>query len=400
MSARLPARVLYSEGNTDGTIGGSYYSLLYLLEGLDRTRVSPLLVLRADTPLIDRFRQAVGDVRIVPRTPTLTFGERATPWLRWALRPAQRLLNLTRFCLAVLRLAGWLRRERIDLVHLNNSVTSNHDWMLASMLVGVPCLTHERGLNDEYSAMARWCAPRLAAILCISQAVCDKLVECHVTSDNLVLVPNGLDPKIVSPTQPADEVRRSLGIGPDRRVIGMVGNIRGWKGQEIVVRALALIRERVPAVTCVFVGEATAADADYEAKLRGLIDTLGLQSNVIFAGHYRNVADPLSIMEVAIHASVSPEPFGRVLLEAMAMRRPVVGSRGGAVTEIVLDGVTGFTFRPGDVDDLAEKTVRLLVDSELASRLGEAGYRRVESEFHVTTNIARTLSAYGQILGW
>ncbi len=399
MNVRRLARVLYSEGNTDGTVGGSYYSLLFLLQNLDRTRVDPLLVLRADTPLLDRFRKAVGDVRIFPRRPAFTFGDRAGPALRWALRPVQRACNVARFYLAVVGLARFIRRERIDLVHLNNSVTSNHDWMLASMLARVPCVTHERGLNERYSPMARWCAPRLAAILCISQAVYDKLVEHDVSHTNLVLVHNGLDPQTLFATATPEDVRKEFGIGLDRRIIGMVGNIREWKGQEIVVRALPLVRDLFPEVTCLFVGEATDADSAYVQRLRTLISDSGLENTVVFSGYCPNVANPLSVMEVAIHASVAPEPFGRVLLEAMAMRKPIVGSAGGAVTEIVVNGSTGLTFPPGDERALAEGVCRLLGDPAGAQRLGEAGYRRLVSDFGIEANVARTLAAYDRVLG-
>lgn len=395
-----PARVLYVEGNYDGTVGGSYFSLLFLLENLDRARFDSLLVLRRDTPLMPRFEAAAGRVRIIKRTPPFQVPPtwRRVPLVGFFCGAFQSLVNLWRFYLTVFRLSRVLRRERVQLVHLNNSVTSNHDWMLGAMLARVPCITHERGLNDVYSPMARWCARRLARVICISQAVHDKLVERSVTRDNLVLIHNGLDPAQVVPTCSAEAFRQKFGIPADHLVIGLLGNIREWKGQEIVVRALPHIVRRVPNVTCLFVGEAATNDQAYLARLQTLIKEFGITRNVVFTGYCRQVADALNVMALSIHASTWPEPFGRVLLEAMAMRKPVVGSRGGAVTEIVLDGATGYTFTPSDPEDLAARVVELLEHPERARAFGEAGYARLISDFHIASNVAKTMAVYDDVL--
>lgn len=395
-----PARVLYLEGNYDGTVGGSYYSLLFLIENLDRARFQPVLVLRRDTPLMARFRAAADHVTIIPRRTPLQVPAawRRAPLLGPILKAIQGATNVLRFYGEVFRLSRVIVREQADLVHLNNSITSNHDWMMAAMLARVPCITHERGLNDHYSGRARWCAPRLARIICISQAVYDKLVERSVARNNLVMIHNGLDPAQVVPTQSAEAFRESFRIPADHQVIGLLGNIRPWKGQEVVVRALPDIVRRVPRVTCLFVGEAATGDQPYLTKLRTLARELGVEQHVVFTGYCPQVADALNVMSVAIHASTSPEPFGRVLLEAMAMRKPVVGSRGGAVTEIVVDGVTGTTFEPGNPADLASAVSSLLEQPDRARAFGEAGYARLVAEFHIARNVARTMAVYDEVL--
>ena len=99
-------------------------------------------------------------------------------------------------------------------------------------------------------------------------------------------------------------------------------------------------------------------------------------------------------MDVAVHTSITPEPFGRVLLEAMAMHKPVVGSRDGAVPEIVVDGETGYTFEPGNPEPLAARILDLLEHPDRARAFGEAGYRRLVDEFHVDRNVERTMAVY------
>jgi glycosyltransferase involved in cell wall biosynthesis len=398
------ARILYCEGNIDGTIGGSYYSLLYLIEGLDRARYEPLLILHRDSAMRPRFEAAGAEVRILERPRPVRVPGRAStlcrryPALCAPLAVAQSALNFFRFNLYVLALARLLRRERIDLVHLNNSITSNHHWMLAAVLTRTPCITHERGVNHRFTRLARWLAPRLAAIVCISKASHDALVQHRIVNARLEVIQNGLDPARIVPRRSAAEVRAAFGLPETGAIIGLLGNIRRWKGQEVLVRALPAIVRSCPGVTCVFVGEATAGDREYEARLQALIDELGVRRHVVFAGFQANVADALSVMDVAVHASITPEPFGRVLLEAMAMKKPVVGSRDGGVLEIVVEGQTGLTFAPGNADELAAQVVALLQDPARARAFGQAGYERIVAEFHIARNVERTMAMYQRVL--
>ena len=111
-------------------------------------------------------------------------------------------------------------------------------------------------------------------------------------------------------------------------------------------------------------------------------------------GYRSDVADCVNALDVMIHASTDPEPFGRVLLEGMALRKPLVASRGGAVPEIVVDGETGLLFEPGDADDLDHALGDLVGNTGRRNRMGEAGYRRLIDEFGLDRNVERTQNLY------
>jgi glycosyltransferase involved in cell wall biosynthesis len=108
-----------------------------------------------------------------------------------------------------------------------------------------------------------------------------------------------------------------------------------------------------------------------------LIDEAGIGANVRFTGYQADPAGFVSMMSIVIHASIVPEPFGMVVLEAMAQRKPVIGSRAGGVVEMVVDGETGYTFPPGHHATLARGLIGLLNVPDRARRMGEAGYRRL-----------------------
>ena len=393
-----PARVLHCEGNLDGTIGGSYFSLLYLAIGLDKTRFEPLIVFHRPNPLESTFHAAGLRTRVIPAPGAFNLPGGSTPIVGRISGLVQKTVNSARFLWQVWRCARILRAERIDLLHLNNSLNRSHAWMIGARLAGVPCVVHERGINHRFPRIVRLLAPRVDAVICISQAVRDNLVVRGITRDNLVIISNGLDPAKVVPKRPAAAVRDALGLPAGTRLIGLVGNIKEWKGQDVLVRALPAILARVPDVHCLFIGDTAASDKPYEHRVRALADELGVATRVAFTGYQKDVPDFINALEVAIHASVAPEPFGRVLLEAMALRKPVVGSRSGAVPEIVVDGQTGFTFEPRSADALAEAVVTLLQDGDRARRMGEAGLSRLDSVFHIRLNVERTMRLFDHLL--
>lgn len=389
MSSVTPVRVLYVEGNPDGTVGGSYFSLLFLVRGLDRQRYQPIVVFAADNPLIPRFREAGIETRIVPPgQPVRLPGGRVG-------RLVAQVPNFLRGFVAEPRaLAAWLRAERIGLVHLNNSILRNHGWMMGARLAGVPCLTHERGINPAFSTRARLLARGLRAVICISGAVHENFLRCGLGHLPLVTIPNGLDPADMKVTRPRRAVLDELGVPDGRLVVGIVGNIRRWKGQEVVIRAVGRLREAVPDMVLVLVGDTAKEDAGYRQHLDTLVRDLGLERRVIVTGYRSDVADCVNALDVMIHASTDPEPFGRVLLEGMALRKPLIASRGGAVPEIVVDGETGLLFEPGDAEDLARALVSLAGDLDRRVRMGEAGYRRLVDEFGLDRNVERTQNLY------
>lgn len=397
-------RIVYCEGNLDGTIGGSYFSLLFLVAGLNREQFEPIVVFRRTNALMEKFQDAGVEVVVFPPPEPVRLGlprdtSRLPIWLRPIVVVRQGINFLRVFAWDGLKLAWWLRKKRVDLVHLNNSVTRTHSWMLAAKFLGIPCITHERGMNTRYSSISLYFAPRLAKVVCISRAVRDNLLHHGVTKDNLVVIYNGIDPDQYRPTLTSSEVRRQLGIAPDAPVVGMVGNIRAWKGQEVVVRAIGDLREKYPGLACLLVGTATESDSGFLEHLQKLAIRLNVADNLIWTGYQREAGNFTNAMDVVIHASTDPEPFGRVIIEAMALGKPVVGAAAGAVPEILNEPECGLTFPPGDHRVLASMVDRLLKDKALARRMGDAGKQRVKYEFHVSANIERTERVYREVLG-
>lgn len=392
-------RILFCENNVDGTVGGSYYSLLYLVKGLDRSRYEPIVVFYTEHTLLPAFREAGIEAQVWRRARAFSFGSRARGVLGPPLVVLQKALNVVwTFLIPALVRAWFLVTRNIRIVHLNNSVLYNHDWMLAARLARRRCLTHERGINDRYPSAARHFGRGLDAVICISDAVRDHMRERGADFGNLVTIHNGLDPATMRLQVAPEALRAAHGLAPGDTVLCMIGNIKAWKGQDTLVRAMDRVRRELPSARCLLVGDTSPSDRPYEGTLRELAASLGLERHVIFAGFQRNVADYLMMCDVMVHASVLPEPFGRVILEAMACRKPVVGSRAGAIPEIVEEGRTGLTFPPGDAEKLADAILAVVKDPAEARRMGERGYERLVQKFHISRNVEATQRTYETLL--
>jgi glycosyltransferase involved in cell wall biosynthesis len=388
-----PARVLYCESSADGTIGGSHYCLLHLLEHLDRSRFEPLTVFYEPHALLPRF-EAASETIVHPKDAPVHWqgGGGLLPMLG-------RGVNFAKFMGVVAGHVSFMRRHRIDLLHLNNSITRHQDWMLAARLAGIPCIVHERGLSDSYTARDKAYASRVQLIVPMSAWIRDHMIARGVDGANIRVMYDGLDPALVKVTTDAAAMRAAWDVPADARVVGIVGNIRPWKGQETVVKAVIEAARRFPDLVCFFVGATTPADEAYLAGMKALLSAAGLEHRVRFTGYQKDVPNFINMMEVLIHASVAPEPFGMVVLEGMAQRKPVIGSRAGGPVEMIVEGETGFTFPPGDAGELAARLADLLGDPARAQRMGAAGYDRLTNEFTMSHYMDNIHETYRAILG-
>jgi glycosyltransferase involved in cell wall biosynthesis len=387
-----PKRILYVEGNTDGTVGGSYFSLLLLASRLDRNRFQPVVVFATDNELIPRFRSA--GIETMVRRPQRPIA------FRWpAARFVAKFLN---FILGAIvepgRLVVLMRRERVALVHLNNGIIKNHAWMVAAWIARLPCVSHERGINAGFLPRARLLARSLDAVICISGAVHRSMLANDLGHLPLMTIHNGLDVDEMRVTRAANDIRAELGLNPGSRLIGMIGHIRAWKGQEILVKAMALLKDEFPDLVCLLVGAISPEEQWYQARLERQIDASGLAGRILITGNRPDVANYINALEIQVHASVAPEPFGRVLLEAMALSKPLVASRDGAVPEIVVDGATGMLFEPGNPVSLAACLRRLLLRPAEALAMGQEGRRRLEQSFSVKKCTMQVESVYEGLL--
>jgi glycosyltransferase involved in cell wall biosynthesis len=234
---------------------------------------------------------------------------------------------------------------------------------------------------------------RFAAMIAVSEAVRVSLAASGWPAERLVTVPNGvpLSGVWVSPAA----VRHTLGLVPDGGPhVGAMGRLCPTKGLDILVRAVARLQARWPALTLVFVGDDPTGEA-YEQQLADLASRLGVR--VRFCGYQAEAARFLPAFDVLAVPSRA-EPFGLVTAEALARGVPVVATRAGGSGEIIRDGVDGLLVPPDDPTALAAALERLLADDELHARCAAAGPERVASAFSIDRQVAATERVYERVV--
>jgi len=365
--------ILYLDHATE--LGGAEHSLLELLRALDRGRFAPTLACPAGR-LADRAAQL--DVPVVHLAVEKLKSRNPLASL-WRLRRGSR------------RLRRLLADGGFALVHANTLRTAVYA-STAARAAGVAFVWHVR--DSRVPGLTRaWLLRRCDAAIATSQFLAHSLGR----SRKLHLVPNGIDPARVPPEAAAAAFRSEFGIPPEAPVVGCLGRIRPWKGQGHFLQVAARLAAHLPEAVFLVVGSTLFPDPgrDYQAELRAEAERLGITDRVRFTGHRDDPLAALGAMSIVANCS-EHEPFGRVLIEAMACRRPVVAFRSGAVPEIVVDGSTALLVPFGDVDAMAQAVLDLVRSPMRAEAYGEAGRQRVAAHFSLQASTAKVEALYTQ----
>ena len=203
---------------------------------------------------------------------------------------------------------------------------------------------------------------------------------------------NGLPP--VPPVCEADRraFRASLGLGPTDVLVSLVGRLNHWKGQDLLVRALAILQlqGRLGPLQAAIVGDGFAGHEDVRATLVAQVDQAGLTRQVHFVPFRADIYPVWWASDIAVVPSLEPEPFGLVAIEAMACGVPVIAAAHGGLLDIVEHEVSGLLFPPRDPDALAQALLRLAGDAALRQHLGAAGKRRQAAQFSLQSQVQQT----------
>jgi glycosyltransferase involved in cell wall biosynthesis len=194
-----------------------------------------------------------------------------------------------------------------------------------------------------------------------------------------------------------ETVRMALGIPPERRIVGLAGMIRPWKGQMVLVKAMELVKNRHPEALALIMGgvsDQDPRDREYYEQICAYIHDRELAHWIRLLEYQPNAPEFLQTFDVMVHTAIDPEPFSRVVIEGMALERPIVASATGGTPEAIVDGVSGFLVPADDPDALAERIGVLLDRDDLRMRFGRTARETVEEKFLIQGHIARTQAVY------
>lgn len=386
-------RILYIELNEDGTVGGSHRIQADLVTRLP-SDYQPVVLHYETNSWAESLRESGVEVHLWD---SVRARERAAMARGGKIGSALALAGMIR------TRARFLRTHRIDLVHLNNSPFQGlDDWLPACRLARVPCATYAMGdARPEPSRLRRTLMRGFDLVLPLSRLVEDSLVDNGLRPDRLILAYPGMDLERISAAdpRPAAEVRAEFGVSDDRVLAVMVGNIRPWKGQHVVVEALGHLPDHLRRrLTVLMVGDVGPEYVEYTEGLRSRAAELGVDSDTLkLTGRRTDVPDLLEAGEIAIHATVTPEPFGLVVLEALIHGCAVVAAGAGGPVEMIDTG-SGLLHDPEHPEQLAQHLSFLLEDADARRRLATEGRTRAR-RFDVREHVRIVTEAYRGLLG-
>lgn len=306
-------------------------------------------------------------------------------------------------CAAVRCLVRLLRAGEVDIVHAHNGRTAfsaalavllaRHGRSVFTQHFLAPDYVEARGMNTQLRRLAhRWVNRHIHHFIAVSQAVRDGIVSRReAPASHITVIPNGIFPDLGA-LQPASVVRAELGIADSQPLVVSAGRLEPEKNPGLLLEAMALVTGAVPHAVCVLAG-----DGSLENALRERTGSLGLGDMVRLPGFCSDVNSLLNAADVFVLPS-SVESFGLVLVEAMALEKPVIATQVGGPLEIVADGVTGLLVPPADPAAMAEAIRALLADPERRRAMGEAGRARFEAQFTAERMARETVEVYRKVL--
>ena len=380
--------VLYLDNSY--TFGGAINSLEYLVRALDKERYEPILVTGQPKDFLSEHFNGITYYHIKLKL----------PWVNNTFYKALKSIPLFRKkmmlkIVTMIRGIYWTvsnvlpeafkyyrigRRHHVKLVHLNNILGSQLAGILAARMLGVPCVAHLRDFEDP-RPYTRLYAKLIHHHIAISSAIRDNLLELGVPEEKIAIIYDAIDLDEFNEGIDIEYLRKEFAIERYHKLFGIFGRVKGWKGTKEFILEAAKEVEANPNALAIVVGSQSDGGEEYYNEVKELTRSLGIEQKVIFTGYRTDIPALMKLMDIIVHSSIAPEPFGMVVIEGMAMGKPVVATRGGGPLDIVSDGETGFLVEMGDSKEMAEKIIELLENEPLLSSMGQKGRERVELIF-------------------
>jgi glycosyltransferase involved in cell wall biosynthesis len=356
---------------------GADISLLHSIKSLDPEKYYPIVILPSDMPT-GMLSPELDRLGVEYHFAHLGILRRKYFTVRAIIPLAIELMR------GVAHVRSAARSRRVALVYVNTFVPVSG--AIGGRLAGVPVLWHIHEIVSMPRPV-RWLLYKMLSlcadcILYVSKAGRDSVLkEAPNLATKSVVIYNAVS--VAENNGEAQQIglREELGVPQGALLVGMVGRITHWKGQEILTQAAALVLQSHPDVRFVAVGSYFADESHYLQKLKSLIDRLGLNGRFHLVDYRSNVTDVYRALDIFVLPSIKPEPFGRVTVEAMIQGRAVIATNHGGTVELIEDGVTGMLVPPSDPKSLAAAIELLLADRVLREKIGQAAALYAQENF-------------------
>lgn len=346
---------------------------------------------------------AVADLTLLPLELGRTFGTQR------GFGRAMAMLHNVRGLASLVWLAGWCRKNKVDVIHVTERPRQVLFGLLLARMAGCASLiqAHTSYSPHDATRFANWRLHQADAVVGVSHFTAGTYQRhANLSPERVFAVHNAVDGGLFRPEAANHDrlaMRHRLGVPADVPVIGCVARLMRWKGQDTLLEAFASVRESLPAARLVLAGLpadcAPDGDGNYRDYLIRRIAALGLGGSVTLPGYIAQSEMPqfYAALDVVAHPAVE-EPFGLAVVEAMACLRPLVASGSGGIPEIIRDEVDGLLVPPEQPAALAKAITRLFSNPASAQQMATSARERVLTTFTPELQAQAMLRVYQQVV--
>lgn len=301
---------------------------------------------------------------------------------------------------SIFKLMRFMRREKINIVH-TSLYASNTFGRIAAILARIPIIiAWEHGEVLRQNQFRHYKIDKILANFTDAIVACSKIckealiINEHIPSGKIRVIYNCVDLDKFNITSDIAVIKKQLGVSPDDILIGTVATLSNEKkGQAYSIKAMPEIIKIYPNIKLLLVG----SDGSSKLDLMQLADRLNIKDKIIFTGFRRDIPQIMKAIDIYVCTSNS-EALGISIIEAMAYKKPVVATRVGGITEVVIDNQTGYLVAPKDINSIAQGVISLLANREKMRQMGEAGFERVKTHFSLEIIKKEMESLYKELL--
>ncbi len=383
------------------TAGGSDTCLFLLLKNIDQSRFEPHLLYRDNSPLLEELKgigiktipipnkiRARLHRQLVKNADAINQPNKNTSLLNSLLKKfgnfgslLSSLKDVIKKLPETFKYAIIIIKNKIDIVHTNHYLTGDRPMLLAAIILRKKVISHNRGLYGP-DLIDRFLSKYIDQIISMSDFSTSVYVKGGVEEAKCKTIYDGIDVLKYNPSN----------IKSEKITVGCIGRIEKWKGQQVLVEAAEIIVKTISNIKFLLVG-----DGDNENELKNQIKSKGLEKYFEFTGHVKNVMDYMNQSTIIVHTSIEPEPFGMVIIEAMALEKPVIATSIGGPLEIIDNELDGLLIPPQNPSILAENIIRLIKDNHFRMQIGKKAREKVISKFNVRDYAKQIEMVYAKI---
>lgn len=366
--------------------------MLDLIRNLDSTKYSAHVILPCKGILVDAMKKEGISVEVLPY-----------PIMRRKYFNPKGLiqygLSLIKYSRKIIKIA---RQRHIDLIHTNTAATL--EGCYASRKLKIPQLwsIHEIIISPKimFKVTSKLISMYSSITVTVSGAAKKHLMTSGYFKDEKIkVIYNGVDSSRFSPKSDCSYLFDEWGIPREAKIIGMIGRVNSWKGQEDFLKAANIVMTSHSDVYTIFIGSAFEGEEWREKELADTIIKSPYKNRIINKGYRADTESIYKLFDVFVLPSTNPDPLPTVVLEAMATGKCVVGYKHGGICEMVRDGYNGFLADVCNPNDLAIKITTLLNDNKLRIQMGENSRKRLLESFSIEAYVKNYSNEYSRLAG-